>query len=89
MVSMTRCDASSIPEPTIDSVSHISPSSLFVLGSHTQALSLPAKRVGKLICAPTAADAHHLEKLLATGTANGVKGLEILTGEQVLDHAQC
>eukprot|EP00038_Savillea_parva_P013614 m.211778 g.211778 ORF g.211778 m.211778 type:complete len:476 (+) comp25669_c0_seq1:188-1615(+) len=50
---------------------------------YCETFQLPCERVGKLICAPTAADAHHIDKLLKKGTANGVQGLEVLTAEQV------
>lgn len=36
-----------------------------------------------MICAPTEADAHHLDTLLATGVANGVEDLKILSGDEV------
>jgi len=44
---------------------------------------LPCERVGKLIVACTDAEVPVLHHLLARGTQNGVKGLEILTGAQV------
>eukprot|EP00911_Craspedida_sp_UC1_P000053 UC1_evm1s43 len=51
--------------------------------SYCNAKGIPAERVGKLICAPTANDAHHLETLLEKGNANGVKDLEIIDGARV------
>jgi len=44
---------------------------------------LPYSRCGKMICASNEAEAPVLEKLLATGTANGVEGLEIIDGAEV------
>ena len=46
------------------------------------AKNLPHGRTGKLICAPTEADAHHIPKLKEIGDANGVEGLRILTAEE-------
>eukprot|EP00036_Acanthoecidae_sp_10tr_P016636 CAMPEP_0206297500 /NCGR_PEP_ID=MMETSP0106_2-20121207/6204_1 /ASSEMBLY_ACC=CAM_ASM_000206 /TAXON_ID=81532 /ORGANISM="Acanthoeca-like sp., Strain 10tr" /LENGTH=183 /DNA_ID=CAMNT_0053728167 /DNA_START=11 /DNA_END=559 /DNA_ORIENTATION=- len=51
--------------------------------AYCEAHGLPVERVGKLICAPTADDAHHIETLYETGCTNGVKDLQIMTGEQV------
>lgn len=50
---------------------------------YCEAVGLPHERVGKLICAPTEADGPTLEKLKATGDANGVQGLEIIDGATV------
>jgi len=44
---------------------------------------IPHERVGKLICAPTEEGHPQVEELYRRGTANGVQGLKILTGEQV------
>ena len=44
---------------------------------------LPAERCGKLICAPTEADAPVLKTLLERGRNNGVKDLEIVTAEWI------
>jgi len=44
---------------------------------------IPHERVGKLICAPTVQDHAQVEELYRRGTANGVEGLRILTGEEV------
>ena len=41
------------------------------------------KKTGKLICAPTEADAPVLQDLKATGDANGVEGLEILDAKAI------
>eukprot|EP00035_Acanthoeca_spectabilis_P025747 m.459696 g.459696 ORF g.459696 m.459696 type:complete len:489 (+) comp21817_c0_seq1:206-1672(+) len=51
--------------------------------AYCEAHKLPCERVGKMICAPTEADAHHLDTLLATGVANGVEDLKILSGDEV------
>ena len=44
---------------------------------------LPASRCGKLICAPTEADAPVLQTLLERGTNNGVQDLEIVDGDWI------
>lgn len=43
---------------------------------------LPAERCGKLIVATNESEHPQVEKLYKQGTANGVQGLEIVTGEQ-------
>jgi 2-hydroxyglutarate dehydrogenase len=48
--------------------------------------NLPASRCGKLICAPTAADAPVLRTLLARGTHNGVQDLQIVDAEWIKEH---
>lgn len=50
---------------------------------YCEAYGLPVKKTGKLICAPTAADAPVLLELKATGDANGVEGLEILDSKAI------
>mmetsp|Transcript_25513 Transcript_25513/g.66797 ORF Transcript_25513/g.66797 Transcript_25513/m.66797 type:complete len:391 (+) Transcript_25513:142-1314(+) len=50
---------------------------------YCQALGLPYERVGKLICAASANETHHLTTLLERGRANGVQGLEILSAARV------
>lgn len=50
---------------------------------YCEAYGLPVKKTGKLICAPTEADAPVLQDLKATGDANGVEGLEILDAKAI------
>ena len=45
--------------------------------------NLPTERTGKLICAPTAADAPVLHSLLERGNNNGVEGLEIVDSDWI------
>eukprot|EP00040_Diaphanoeca_grandis_P041138 m.262546 g.262546 ORF g.262546 m.262546 type:complete len:501 (-) comp46085_c0_seq1:98-1600(-) len=45
--------------------------------------NIPHEKTGKLICAPTEADAYHLAKLKNIGDTNGVRGLKLLTGAEV------
>lgn len=45
--------------------------------------NIPVARVGKLICAPTAEDHHHVTMLKERGDLNGVKDLEVLSGSEV------
>lgn len=47
---------------------------------------LPAERNGKLICAPTEADAHQVLTLFERGTKNGVKGLQVVDHEWIKQH---
>ena len=47
---------------------------------YCEANGLPHERCGKLICAANEKEAPVLKQLLATGTANGVEGLEIISG---------
>eukprot|EP01062_Namystynia_karyoxenos_P044527 TRINITY_DN3283_c0_g3_i1.p1 TRINITY_DN3283_c0_g3~~TRINITY_DN3283_c0_g3_i1.p1 ORF type:complete len:480 (+),score=131.66 TRINITY_DN3283_c0_g3_i1:75-1514(+) len=51
--------------------------------AYAQQKGIPCERVGKLICAPTEAEHPKVEELYRRGTANGVEGLRILTGEEV------
>ncbi|NPV54836.1 MAG: NAD(P)/FAD-dependent oxidoreductase [Firmicutes bacterium] len=48
-------------------------------------LSVPFRRNGSLLVTKTARDIAELERLRAQGIYNGVPGLEILSGQQVLD----
>ena len=50
---------------------------------YLEAKGLPVERTGKLVCAPTAAEAHHLPELLRIGTTNGVEDLRILDADEV------
>jgi len=47
------------------------------------ALDVPRRECGSLVLAFDEAECAHLQKLLANGKANGVPGLQILTGEEV------
>eukprot|EP00756_Hemistasia_phaeocysticola_P048930 Hpha_TRINITY_DN23349_c0_g1::TRINITY_DN23349_c0_g1_i1::g.96899::m.96899/K00109/L2HGDH; 2-hydroxyglutarate dehydrogenase len=44
---------------------------------------IPHERVGKLICAPTAAEHEKVEELYRKGTANGVEGLRVLYRDEI------
>lgn len=48
-----------------------------------QALDVPRKECGSLVLAFSNEEAEHVKKLYDRGNANGVPGLEILTGEEV------